>query len=115
MKAQESQLGALTRRWQELPGEDVTASFALENLLIAQVTLASAEYEYLQAQLTFKLSIFNLKRATGTLLESEQVAISRTCECCIPKLIADKPAGGDELPFPMEMIYEDELVPVDVQ
>ena len=58
MNARVIQLQAMTRRWEQLPGEDVAASLALENLLAAQEVLAVSEFEYLQAQLTFKLSIF---------------------------------------------------------
>ena len=91
MQARKMQLDALTKRWERLPGEDVTASLALENLLIAQDHLARAEFEYLQSQLTYNLSLVNLKRATGLLLEYEQVAIGRGCVCGLPTQIIDKP------------------------
>ena len=94
LRAREAQLDALTRRWQQLPGEDVAASLALENLLIAQDRLAEAEFEYLQAQLTFKLSIFNLKRATGTLLKSENVLVGRSACKGLPMTIMDKKSGS---------------------
>ena len=90
MNARVAQLDALTQRWEKLPGEDVTASLALENLLLAQDRLAQSEFEYLQAQLTFKLSIFNLKRAMGTLLKNEGVTIGRTSACCVPQNVIDK-------------------------
>ena len=60
MIARSSQLNALTKRWEQLPGDDVTASLALENMLLAQDGLARAEFDYLQSQLTYTLSIFNL-------------------------------------------------------
>lgn len=110
MMARNVQLDALTKRWEQLPGEDVSASFALENLLSAQESLAQSEFEYLQAQLTFKLSIFNLKRATGTLLQSEQVSIGRACACNVPEQIASKPELGNPqftpAMVPGEVIYE---------
>jgi outer membrane protein TolC len=90
MYARTMQLDALTKRWERLPGEDVTASLALENLLIAQDHLARAEFEYLQSQLTYNLSLVNLKRATGLLLEQEQVVIGRGCVCGLPTQVIDK-------------------------
>lgn len=93
MNARAAQLDALTRRWEQLPGEDVAASLALENLLLAQDRLAQSEFEYLQSQLTFKLSIFNLKRAMGTLLKNESVNIGRTSECGVPLHVVDKALG----------------------
>lgn len=90
MTARATQLDSLTKRWQMLPGEDVTASLALENMLIAQERLAQSEFEYLQSQLTYNLSLVNLKKATGTLLQHEQVDISRVCDCGLPTNIASK-------------------------
>lgn len=97
MKARSAQLAALTQRWEQLPGEDVSSSLALENMLVAQDALAQSEFEYLQAQMTFRLSIFNLKRAMGTLLESEQVNVTRnsTGPHCAPQQTADKPLLAD--------------------
>ncbi len=97
MNARVAQLDALTKRWENLPGEEVTASLALENLLLAQDRLATSEFEYLQSQLTFKLAIFNLKRAMGTLLKSEQVVIGQTSSCGVPQQIVEKP-NLDDLP-----------------
>lgn len=101
MNARATQLDALTRRWEQLPGEDIAASLALENLLLAQENLAQSEFEYLQAQMTYKLSIMNLKRAMGTLLRSEQVTIGRS-DGCIPQHIVEKPVLGttDFTPMP---------------
>ena len=90
MNARSAQLDALTQRWEQLPGEDVAASLALENLLLAQDRLAQSEFEYLQSQLTFKLSIFNLKRATGTLLQNESVSIAKTNQYGVPQQIVGK-------------------------
>ncbi|MEM7455661.1 MAG: TolC family protein [Planctomycetota bacterium] len=84
MNARAAQLEALTRRWQELPGEDVTASLALENLLEAQERLANAEFEFLQSQLTYNLALMNLKRASGMLLQTENIQIGEMCESDLP-------------------------------
>ena len=90
MQARAAQLDSMTKRWQQLPGEDVTASLALENLLAAQERLAEAEFEYLQSELTYNLSLMNIKRASGTLLRSEGVNIGKTCECNLPTQILSK-------------------------
>ncbi len=90
MQARTAQLDALTRRWQQLPGEDVTASLALENLLSAQERLAEAEFDFLQSQLTYNLSLMNLKRASGMLLQTESVTIGEVCQCNLPTLVLGK-------------------------
>jgi len=91
MQARLTHLNALTARWNLLPGENITSSLALENLLVAQEHLARAEFEYLQAQLTSNLAAINLKKVTGTLLQHEQVSRGRGCLCGAPVQILDKP------------------------
>lgn len=78
MQARQNQLKYLKVRWERLPGENATAAQTLEYLLAAQDDLANAEYDYLQSQMTFSLGIANLKRATGTLLQHEHVAVADT-------------------------------------
>lgn len=90
MEARSAQLDSLTRRWQQLPGEDVAASLALENLLVAQENLANAEFEFLQSQLTYNLSLMNLKRSTGLLLQSENIVIGEDCQCDLPTHVLSK-------------------------
>ncbi len=91
LAAREDQLNYLTKRWERLPGEDLTASLMLENILNAQDRLVQAEYEYLQSQITYILSLTNLKRVTGTLLEHEMVIVGRTCMDGLPTQVLDKP------------------------
>lgn len=92
MLARQEQMDYITERWKRLPGEGVSASLTLENLLTAQERLAAAEYEYLQSQMTYNLSLTNLKRATGTLLQHEAVTVGRTCVNGLPTQMADKPS-----------------------
>jgi hypothetical protein len=68
----------------------VSASLALENLLVSQERLAEAEFDYLQSQLTYNLSQMNLKRATGLLLRTEGVQIGETIECDLPRHVISK-------------------------
>ncbi|MFK7769636.1 MAG: TolC family protein [Mariniblastus sp.] len=90
MVARSAQLDALTKRWQRLPGEDVSASLALENLLVAQERLADAESDYLQSQLTYNLAQMNLKRSTGLLLRTEGVNIGTAIENDLPTHVLSK-------------------------
>ena len=95
MQARVAQLDSMTRRWEQLPGEDVTASLALENLLLAQQRLADTEFEYLQSQLTYNLALMNLKKASGTLLRAEGVVVGETCEGDLPTYIITKESAGE--------------------
>lgn len=80
----------IRKRWELLPGENGAASFVLENLLDSQNQLATAEYGYLSAVLTYNLALINLKRATGTLLQHENVRISRTTQNRLPTTVLSK-------------------------
>lgn len=80
----------IKKRWELLPGENGAASFVLENLLDSQNQLATAEYDYLNAVLTYNLALINLKRATGTLLQHENVHIGRTTENRLPTTVLSK-------------------------
>ena len=75
MAARVDQMNYIRQRWLRLSGEGTSAVLTLENLLLAQDRLAAAEFEYLQAQMTYNLSLMNLKRVTGSLLQSERVHI----------------------------------------
>lgn len=93
MTSRQAQLNAITARWERLPGEGASAALTLENLLIAQDQLAASEFDYLTSQLTYNLSLINLKKVTGLLLQSEQVDIGRMCECGLPTAVLDKASG----------------------
>ena len=74
VRAREDQLEFLVNRWERLPNEDVTSSLMLENILLAQDRLTAAEFEYLKAQITYNLSLINLRKATGTLFQNQAIA-----------------------------------------
>lgn len=74
VNARNAQLDSLTKRWQHLPNDGVTASLMLENILEAQDQLARAEYDYLHSQMTYNLSLINLRKATGTLMRNDMIA-----------------------------------------
>jgi hypothetical protein len=78
----------------------------LEDLLSAQERLTESEFGFLSAQLTYNLALTSLKRATGTLLQYEDVHTARACVDCLPTLLLHKPplesvpAPASETPSP---------------
>ncbi len=91
MQATLAELDYLTDRWRLLPGDDRSASFLLEDILDIQDRLVGHEFEFARAQVAYTQSLVELKRATGTLLDTEEVSMSRTCEGDIPQLYLAKP------------------------
>ncbi|MEQ1906178.1 MAG: hypothetical protein ABL888_18480, partial [Pirellulaceae bacterium] len=75
----------LEARWRMAVGGDGTSSLNLESLLRALERVTENEYEYLKALVTYNLSILNLRRADGTLLQWEQIDPARLCEDGIPR------------------------------
>lgn len=93
----------IIRRWELLSGENKSGSYVLEDLLAAQAQLSKAEFEYLSAVVTYNLSLINHERATGTLLEHEQVSVHRTTINRLPTQIIHKPIVKEQplrLPAP---------------
>lgn len=90
MDASTVELDYLEKRWEHLPGEDGTASLMLDNLLDSQNRLAQNEFNFLTSQVTYNLAMWNVKKATGELLQTEQVSWGRTCVDGLPTLIVDK-------------------------
>ena len=105
MQARAAQLDSQTKRWRRLPGEDVSASLALENLLLSQERLAESEFSFLQSQLTYGLAQMNLKRVTGLLLRAEGVQIGETIENGMPTHVLSKSP-----PENIEPTYSETLV-----
>lgn len=84
MIAAATEIDRLTERWRLLPGEEREAGFVLENLLDAQVRLSEEEYGFLLALVNNNLAQSNLQRATGTLLQYQQVELLECCEQGLP-------------------------------
>jgi len=74
MQAAEERLDYIHERWQHLAGVERSADLHLEDLLLAQQQLAAAEFQHLQAATTYSVSLMNLKRATGSLLQDERIS-----------------------------------------
>lgn len=71
MIAADTEANYLLERWKLLPGTDQTTSFLLEDLLDAQERVAMEEQEFVEAQVTYVLSVVRLKRASGILLSCD--------------------------------------------
>ena len=68
-RAAEAEAETLEVRWKSLSGRDNNASLMLQSLLQAQTRVLEAEEELARAQLTYSLSLINLRHANGTLLQ----------------------------------------------
>lgn len=66
--AAEAEAQTVEARWNGLSGRDNTGSQMLELVLRAQERLTQAEFEFAKSQLTYSLSLINLKHANGTLM-----------------------------------------------
>ncbi len=101
MQAAAADVEYATKRWEVLPGDDRSASFLLEDLLDAQDRLALEEFGFATAQRDYAVSLTALNRATGTLLQQEQIEPVRACEGGLPFLQFEKSQGI--LPTPEEL------------
>ncbi len=110
LNAMKSKSDYILRRWELMPGQGRSGSYVLEDLLAAQSQLARAENEYLASVVTYNLALMNLKRATGMLLQHEQVTTGRACVNGLPTQILDKPNLGPNAILP-ETIAPGEVVP----
>lgn len=86
-----SELGYITERWKLLPSDERSASLVLEDVLAAQERLTAEEFGMLRSEVNYNLAVMELKRVTGTLLEMEGVAVSRSDACGIPSQELHKP------------------------
>ena len=80
LKAAEAEAATIEARWRNLIDGSGTSSLNLESLLDAQERVTQAEGEYVTSLLTLNLASINLRKANGTLLQSENVAINKNCD-----------------------------------
>ena len=104
MEASTAELKHLEQRFERLPGEDGNASLMLDNLLLAQNRLATNEFNFLTAEVTYNLALWNVKKATGELLQTEQVSWGRACVDGLPTLIVDK--YGKPVEYQRDGVYQ---------
>ncbi len=100
LAAAEAEVTTIEQRWQRMIDGSGTSSLNLESLLRAQERVTAAEREYVTSRLTYSLAMINLKRANGTLLQSESISVSSTCDgqgC--RDIIVDKGRTVDSVPM----------------
>jgi len=97
LAAAEAEANTIEQRWRRIVDGDGSAGLNLESLLRAQERVTEAERDYVNSVLTYNLSMINLKRANGTLLQSQNVAISKSCQDGCRELNLTKGPVGDAL------------------
>lgn len=97
--ASTAQLDYLQKRWELLPGEDGTGALVLDNLLTAQERVVLAENAHTQAWVTYNLAIMNHQRATGELLQAQDISWGDYLEECdgISRRLLHKPLSSDNV------------------
>ena len=86
VSGEEAEVRYLYDRWRLLPGNDLSASVLLEDLLDAQERLNLAEFAFLNSQLDYNTSHMAYQRALGTMLQTEQITMERYIENCLPQV-----------------------------
>jgi outer membrane protein TolC len=90
MVADEAEIQYLTERWRLLPGDQQVAGVVLEDLLDAQERLANAEFGFANSLIAYNVSLMNLKKVTGTLLESQEINFGEMNVGGLPTMTVDK-------------------------
>ena len=97
LKAAEAEATTIEARWRNLIDGSGTSSLNLESLLDAQERVTQAEGEFVTSLLTLNLASINLRKANGTLLQSENVSINKSCKGnCQGPLELDKFASSNQ-------------------
>lgn len=100
MAADEAEIQYLTERWRLLPGDQQVAGVVLEDLLDAQERLATAEFGFTNALVAYNLSLINLKKVTGTLLEYQEINFGETTVSGLPTMTVEKQPTATPTPLP---------------
>ena len=100
MNAAATEVEYITQRWRVLAGVDRSAALLLEDLLVAQEQLAIEEYGFLEAQVNYNLSLTELRRAEGTLLQWEGITPAYGTDChgtpFLEQLRSEQTAGRED-------------------
>ncbi|MCE9605260.1 MAG: TolC family protein [Planctomycetia bacterium] len=86
IRANAAEIDYLTSRRSLMIGDPQTAGVVLDDLLSAQERRANAEFDFVAVQAAYNVSLVNLNRATGTLLQTQQVRIDDACQGGVPTL-----------------------------
>ncbi len=76
----EAEANTIEQRWLRMVDGNGSSGLNLESLLRAQERTLDAEREYVSSILAYNLAMVNLKRTNGTLLQSENVSASESCQ-----------------------------------
>jgi len=97
LSASEAEAETIRLRWSRMVDGGGNSGLNLESLLRAQERVTEAEREFVNSLLTYNLAMANLKRANGTLLQTNGVTISKACDSCDgPTTILDMAQGPTE-------------------
>jgi hypothetical protein len=80
LAAAEAEANTIEQRWLRMVDGSGSAGLNLESLLRAQERVTETEEEYVSSVLTYNLAMVNLKRSNGTLLQTENVNVSKGCQ-----------------------------------
>lgn len=78
LKAAEAETKTIEARWARMADGSGQSSLNLESLLRAQERVLEAERDYTESLLEYNLGLINLKRSTGTLLQTESISVGKT-------------------------------------
>ena len=90
LAAAEAETKTIEQRWLRMIDGSGSSALNLESLLRSQERVTQAEREYVSSILTYNLAMINLKRSNGTLLQSENVNISKNSEAGCNEMNIDK-------------------------
>lgn len=109
LAAAEAEAKTIRERWVRMVDGRGSAALNLESLLRAQERVTESELEFVTSVLTYNLAMVNLKRANGTLLQSEQVNVATACEDGCKEIYLDKgvPQGMQGQAIPADIITTD--------
>ena len=114
LTAAEAEAQTIEVRWTRFIDGNANGGLNLESLLRAQERVTEAERTYVNTLLIYNLAMINLKRATGTLLVSENLVINRDCkDNCGPSIEIEKLGpGGSRLPAVSQNQFGEQIEPV---
>jgi outer membrane protein TolC len=98
MDAAAKRLDNIEQRWAALPGVESSIGLYLDDVLTAQEQLAEAEFEFAKSETTYNLALMNLKRATGMLLQHEQIREGVANVGDLPSRILEKTIVQPQMP-----------------
>ncbi len=104
LAAAEAEANTIEQRWLRMIDGNGTGGLNLESLLRSQERVTEAEREFVTSILTYNLAMINLKRSNGTLLQTENVQVSSSCENGCKSIELDKAEPAAEQPIYQEVV-----------